>query len=140
MAGHAVHADDAAPATLGHPRREGGNQLVGAANVGGEHLVEGGLVELVGRAEPRESGVVDQYVDRAHGGGKLARGPRLGQIGGNETGPSTASLDGLDRLGAANDVAAVHDHLVAVVGERQCGRLTDAGSGPGDQGDAGRWW
>jgi hypothetical protein len=102
-------------------------------DVAGEHLVERGELELCGRAEKRDPGVVDQDVDVAG----LARQPlhvgRVGEVGSDEARLPAGSSDLLDRLGTTRGVAAVNHDLRPVPGQLQRDRPTDARRRPGHQ-------
>jgi hypothetical protein len=89
---HGREVDDPPGAALAHPRAGDAAAEVGAAQVGGEHVVPFGDVDLPERAELGARGVVDEHVDVAHPldqslpGGELAHvvldgGRALPQLG-----------------------------------------------------------
>src|SRR6202008_4530394 len=96
--------------------------------------VEGGDVELRGRSEARNPGVVDEDVDVAD----LARKPPhvvdVAEIGSNEARPAPRGGDLSDRLGAAVGVSAVNENLGPFPGELDRDRATDTGRRACDQG------
>jgi hypothetical protein len=71
---HAADVDDAALPAGCHPRRERRDEIERCTDIGGEHAIERGDVELRGRPPRRESGIVDQDVDVA---GLLGKPPDL---------------------------------------------------------------
>jgi hypothetical protein len=64
-AGHAAEADDAPVTARSHSWSERRDEEERRPDVAGEHFVERGDVELCGRSEERDPGVVDQDVDVA---------------------------------------------------------------------------
>ncbi len=100
----------------------------------GEEPVEGRRVEVRGRPEPGEPGVVDQYVDRAGLAGEVVQPGRVGEVGRHEAGLAALRGDRVDHRGAAIDVAPVHDDLGAMPAELLGRCLADARGGPGHQG------
>ena len=110
-------------APRGHPGAIAATSKNGARTLLANILSNAADVELCGRAEERDPGVVDQDVDVAD----LARQPlhvgSIGEVGGDEAGLPASGLDLLDRLGASCLVTAVNDDLGAVPGQLQRDRL-----------------
>jgi hypothetical protein len=99
------------------------------ANIAGEHLVERGDVELCGRAEQRDPGVVDQDVDVTNVAYQVLHVGGVAEVGSDEAGLAAGGRDLLDRLGAAYGVAAVNQDLGPVAGQLQRDCATDARRG-----------
>ena len=116
-AGHAADADDAAVAAGGHAGSERRDEEERRADVAGEHRVERGDVELRGRAEERDPGVVDQDVDVADVARQALHVGGVAQVGGDEAGLAAGGGDLLDRLARRAGVAAVDDDLGSVAGQ-----------------------
>jgi hypothetical protein len=77
-------------------------------HVAGEHLVERGDVELRGRTEDGDPGVVDENVDLAGVAGQPLDVRGVSEVGRNEAGFAAGVVDLLNRLGATGAVAAVN--------------------------------
>ena len=133
LAGHAPDVDDAAAAPGGHLRGQRRDQEVGSPDVGGEEPVEGRHVEIPGRPEPGDPGVVDQDVDRAGLLDEVLELARVAQVGGGEPGLAALGGDGVDHGPATVGVAAVHDDFGALAAQFLSRGLADARGGPRDQ-------
>ena len=116
----------------GHTRRECCDQVVGGANVGGEHRVEVVDPDVRRGAPDRKAGVVHEDVDVAdlisQPGGLL----RVAEVRLNKLGLATGVANAGDDPGAALSVTAQHHYLGAVAGKRRgdcrsdpCGRAGD---------------
>ena len=116
-----------------HARSDRRDEEERRPDVAGEHLVERGDVELRGRAEERDPGVVDQDVDVADVARQALHVGGVAEVGGDEAGLAAGGGDLLDRLGAARGVAAVDEDLGPVPGQLQRDRATDARRRAGDQ-------
>ena len=94
-------------------------------DVAGEHPVERGDLELRGRAEERDPGVVDQDVHLADVVGQARHVGRVAEAGSDEAGLAASGSDLFDRLGATGGIATVNDDLRAVPRKLQRDRATD---------------
>ena len=106
-----------------------------APDVGGEEPVEGRHVEVRGRPEPGEAGVVDQHVDRAGLLDEVVQLGRVAEVGRHEAGLAALGGDRVDHRGAAAGVPSVHDELGAVPAEFFGRSPADARRCPGNQGN-----
>ena len=114
---------------------ERGHEEVGGTDVGVEEPVVGRDVEVGGRSEPGDPGIVDQHVDGIELCDETVDLGWVAQVGGDESGPTPFGLDGVDDLGAPLRVPTVHHDRVPVAAEPERRRPADARGGAGDQRD-----
>jgi hypothetical protein len=133
LPGHASEIDDVAAAPGRHLRGQRGDQEIRRADVGREEPVEGRHIEVRGRPEPTEPGVVHQDVDRAHLLDEVVELGGVAEVRGDETGLATVGGDRVDHRFAASGVPTRNDHLRALPSELLGNGLADAGGASRDQ-------
>jgi len=99
--------------------------------------VEGGGVEIRGRAEPRDPAIVDEHLDVTHPLGEILDRLGVPEVRSHEGRRAAGVLDRSDGLGPAMGVAALDDDVEPLRGQADGRSAADAGGGSRDASDGG---